>query len=73
MRLLKITTSISSSSCIDAGTSLCPEANDLSRQYVKHRTSELGPASGPLDIGAFEFQKADTTPSPAPKNLIIIK
>jgi hypothetical protein len=60
-----------SSMCIDAGTSLHPEANDLSRQYVKHRTSELRPSSGPLDIGAFEVQQTDTIPPSAPKNLRI--
>jgi hypothetical protein len=58
--------------CIDAGTLLRPEANDLSRQYVKHRTSEPRPSSGPLDIGAFEFKSADTTPPLPPKSLKII-
>jgi hypothetical protein len=62
---------MNSSLCIDAGTSLRPEANDLSRQYVKHRASEPRPSSGPLDIGAFEVQQPDTTPPPAPKNLSI--
>jgi hypothetical protein len=62
----------SSSSCIDAGTSLHPEANDLSRQYVTHRASEPRPSSGPIDIGAFELQQADTTSPLPPKNLRII-
>jgi hypothetical protein len=62
---------MNSSVCIDAGTSLRPEANDLSRQYVKHRASEPRPSSGPLDIGAFEVQQQDTTPPQAPTNLRI--
>ncbi len=61
-----------SSACIDAGTSLLPEANDLSRQYVKHRASEPRPTSGPLDIGAFEVQPSDKTPPSAPMNLRIL-
>jgi hypothetical protein len=61
-----------SSACIDAGISLLPEANDLSRQYVKHRASELRPSSGPLDIGAFEVQPPDRTPPSVPANLRIL-
>jgi hypothetical protein len=61
-----------SSACIDAGTSLLPEVNELSRQYVKHRASELRPISGPLDIGAFEVQPPDRTPPSAPANLRIL-
>jgi parallel beta-helix repeat protein len=60
-----------SSMCIDAGASLHPEANDLSRQYVKHRASEPRPSSGPLDIGAFEVQQTDRIPPSLPKNLRI--
>jgi hypothetical protein len=63
---------IGSSACVDTGTSLLPEANDLSRQYVKHRSSEPRPSSGVLDIGAFEVQRSDGVPPAAPKNLIII-
>jgi hypothetical protein len=61
-----------SSACVDAGTSLHPEANDLSRQYVKHRASEPRPSSGALDIGTFEVQQPDGVPPSAPKNLRII-
>jgi len=61
-----------SSACINAGTSLLPEANELSRQYVKHRASEPRPSSGRVDIGAFEVQLTDPTPPAAPKNLRII-
>jgi hypothetical protein len=63
---------IGSSACVDTGTSLLPEANDLSRQYVKHRSSEPRPSSGVLDIGAFEVQQSDGVPPSVPKNLIII-
>jgi hypothetical protein len=62
----------SASPCINAGTSLHPEAYALSHQYVKHRASELRPSSGSLDIGAFEFQSPDGTPPATPKNLRII-
>jgi hypothetical protein len=61
-----------SSACINAGASLPPEADYLSRQYVRHRTSEPRPSSGPLDIGAFEIQQTDPVPPSAPKNLRII-
>jgi hypothetical protein len=43
-----------SSSCIDAGAFLSPEALSLSYQYVKHRASVPRPVSGALDMGAFE-------------------
>ncbi len=47
-----------SSAAVNAGTVLHPLVilgNDLLRQYVLHQTSEPRPASGPLDIGAFEY------------------
>jgi len=62
----------SSSACVDAATSLLPEANDLSRQYVKHRASEPRPSSGALDIGAFEAQQSQEGSPAAPRNLRII-
>ena len=43
---------------IDAGTALHPQAAAVTRQYVKHQTSEPRPASGPLDLGAFEAAPA---------------
>jgi len=60
------------STCVDAGASLSPDANDLSRQYVKHRTSEPRPSSGGIDIGAFEARISDGIPPSVPKNLRII-
>jgi hypothetical protein len=60
------------SPCINAGTSLHPDAYALSHQYVKHRASELRPASGPLDVGAFEFQPPGGIRPTAPRNLRII-
>lgn len=48
----------SGSAAINAGTSLLPDAlpaNNVVRQYVKHRQSETRPASGNLDLGAYEF------------------
>lgn len=45
------------SACIDAGTALNAAvlpANDLVRQYVVHKQSEMRPVSAPLDIGAYE-------------------
>jgi hypothetical protein len=60
-----------SSVCIDAGASLHPEADELQAQYVKHRASQPRPSAGPLDMGAFETQQADTPPTP-PRNLRII-
>jgi len=60
------------SPCVDTGGSLSPDANDLSRQYVKHRTSEPRPSSGKIDIGAFEARISDGIPPSVPKNLRII-
>jgi hypothetical protein len=61
-----------SSACVDAGTSLHSEANDLPYQYVKHQATEPRPSSGTLDIGAFEVQSSDSIPPSAPKDLKII-
>jgi len=44
--------------CIDKGLApdpACLPANDVLKQYVKHRASEARPVSGARDIGAFEF------------------
>jgi hypothetical protein len=60
-----------SSACIDAGTSLHPEADHLSYQYVKHLAWEPRPSSGPLDIGAFEAEQPERIPPSVPKNLRI--
>jgi len=60
-----------SSACIDAGTSLHPEADHLSYQYVKHLAWEPRPSSGLLDIGAFESEQPERIPPPVPKNLRI--
>jgi hypothetical protein len=62
----------SQSVCLDAGTSLHPDAMEVLRQYVKHRTSELRPSDAPLDVGAFEIQNADTVPPTVPKGLKIL-
>lgn len=46
---------------INEGAALHPEvltANNLSRQYVRHQTSETRPTSGSFDLGAFEFASA---------------
>jgi hypothetical protein len=55
----------SASSCINAGTFLHGNvlpANDVTRQYVKHQTSQPRVSDGVLDIGAYERQGS----SPAP-------
>jgi hypothetical protein len=47
----------SGSACVDAGTALNPAAlpaNDVVRQYVKHRSSEPRPNDGARDVGAYE-------------------
>jgi parallel beta-helix repeat protein len=62
-----------SSVCIDVGTSLHPEADDLFYQYVKHLASEPRPSSSILDIGAFEALQPDGIPPSVPKNLRIIR
>jgi hypothetical protein len=61
-----------SSACVDAGTTLHSEADDLSYQYVKHQVMEPRPSSGTLDIGAFEVLSSDSIPPSAPKDLKII-
>lgn len=46
------------SSCINAGTALaadCLPDYAVTRQYVKHQSSEPRPADGTIDIGAFEY------------------
>jgi hypothetical protein len=63
---------IVTSPCLNAGTSLHPEAYALSHQYVKHRVSQLRSSSGAPDIGAFEFQSPGGIHPAAPKNLRII-
>jgi Putative Ig domain len=53
------------SNCVNAGTFLHPNvlpANDVTRQYVKHQSSEERLNDGALDIGAYERQAS----SPAP-------
>jgi hypothetical protein len=48
---------VSNGQAVNAGTSLNIDvlpANDLTRQYVQHQTSEARPISGALDIGAYE-------------------
>jgi hypothetical protein len=54
------------SSCLNAGAALhsvvLATGNDLVRQYVKHQTSQTRPASGLLDIGAYE--RGSATPAP---------
>ena len=42
------------SPCVDAGTSLHPDAPPVKHQYVKDGKHEARPANGPLDQGAFE-------------------
>lgn len=54
---------ISGGQAVNAGTTLNPDVlpeNNVVRQYVKHQTSEMRPASGALDLGAYEF--ATTAP-----------
>jgi len=63
----------STSTCRDAGTALDPSllpAHDVSRQYVKHRASEVRPPSGPLDIGAYEFAGSTAAP-PQPSTAVL--
>jgi hypothetical protein len=52
---------VSNGQVINAGTTLNPAvlpANDLTRQYVQHLSSEARPLNGALDIGAYEFASA---------------
>ncbi len=59
----------SSSPAVNAGTGLNAAvlpANDVTRQYVKHQTSEARSSDGRLDIGAWEYTGATATPAPAP-------
>ncbi len=67
----------STSSCINAGTSLHANvipANDVTRQYVKHQGSQARVFDGTLDIGAYERQSAPTpvviTTSSLPNGLV---
>jgi len=49
------------SPCIDAGTVLNARAmleNAVTRQYVRHQSSESRPDDGKIDIGAFEYMKS---------------
>jgi hypothetical protein len=44
--------------CVNAGAAVPPEAHNVSSQYYKHCFSEIRPADGKLDLGAFELRKA---------------
>ena len=49
---------VSNGQAVNAGTTLNPDvlpANDVTRQYVQHQTSEARPLNGTLDIGAYEL------------------
>ena len=51
------------SAAVNAGTSLNAAvlpAHNLTRQYIKHMSSETRPSAAPLDIGAFEFGSGGT-------------
>lgn len=57
---------LSAGQAVNAGTVLNPEtqpANNVVRQYLKHQSNETRPASGSLDIGAFEFAAAQSSAS----------
>ncbi len=57
------------SKCINAAGPLNPAvlpANDVSRDYVKHQSSEPRPADGSLDIGAYEYVAGTSLPPPPP-------
>ena len=57
------------SACVNAGTALHASvlpANDVTRQYVKHQSSEPRPSDGHLDIGALELAATATTPAAPP-------
>lgn len=48
----------SSATAVDAGTTLHADVlpmHNVTRQYVKHQTSESRPFSGAFDLGAYEF------------------
>lgn len=52
---------LSTSTTINAGTNLNIDtlsANNVTRQYVKHQSSEARPANAQFDIGAYEFGNA---------------
>lgn len=52
---------LSTSTAINAGTTLLADVlptHNVVRQYVKHQQSEARPATGALDIGAYEFGNA---------------
>ncbi|MEZ5427054.1 MAG: putative Ig domain-containing protein [Pyrinomonadaceae bacterium] len=49
---------LSNSAAVNAGTGLLADvlpSNNVIRQYVKHQQGEARPASGALDLGAYEF------------------
>jgi hypothetical protein len=51
----------SNGQAVNAGTTLHSDVlpvNNLTRQYIKHLTSEARPVSGILDLGAYEFVAA---------------
>jgi Dockerin type I domain len=53
------------SNAIKAGTSLAAAVDPLNtvvRQYLKHQSSEVRPSDAPLDIGAYEYSSAATSP-----------
>jgi PKD repeat protein len=55
----------SGSPCIGQGAALASAvlpANDVLRQYVKHRASETRPVVSPRSIGAFEFPPPNSAP-----------
>jgi hypothetical protein len=52
---------LSTSAAVDVGTTQNADvlpANDVTRQYMKHQTSEARPSDGLIDLGAFEFASA---------------
>jgi hypothetical protein len=49
---------VSNGAAVDSGTAMHADvvpANNVIRHYVKHQSSEPRPASGVIDLGAFEF------------------
>ena len=55
------------SACIDAAVALATEClpdDDVTREYVKHRSSRARPVAGAGDIGAFEYESLDVNHVP---------